>query len=595
MDKSTLLILSLEANDPEAVWLESLLKAAAVSCQLVRAYTKDDAIGIARSTRFDVFLLGTSLPLGEQRELCRFFSRTYPHLAIVVLTCRNYPERAVEALRDGAVECLYKNEMGQHSLLAAIQSGIERQFQLENKESSSELSACYDSLVKLPNRVYFLDLLQHCLNNTKSLMDGQSTLSMPLVVMRLDLDSADCVIDNLGRARFDMLIVAMVERIKSFLLPVDIVGRVADSSFVIALLPRGGHGISTHELENVLRNLTHGMAEPHNLVDRNFFVTCSIGLSVHARGKDCALELIDMAEDALRNAQTFGGNCSSFFESEFNQKIAGRLRLSSELHHALERNEFVVHYQPIVAASTGEVQGAEALLRWYRSDGSVVDAEDFVPLANESGLIIPIGRWVLETACLSAVDMYHQLNLDFTMAVNVSMQQLLAPEFITELTDIIDSSGINPKNLELEIAETLLVENRDAVINVLMEIRGLQVGISIDDFGSGSASLLHLSMLPITKLKVDQAFVAGLISCQRDSDIIAAIIAFARQLNLTVVAEGVETSAQLAVLLQQLGLPEGGSVRDIYIADLYPGVILSTICPHRHSRWECISGFHRLM
>ncbi|MDO8931974.1 MAG: EAL domain-containing protein, partial [Rhodocyclaceae bacterium] len=396
----------------------------------------------------------------------------------------------------------------------------------------------HDTLTGLPNRRQFQKQLQRTLNKVGSRDRA------PLMVLQLGIDRFKNINKSLGHAGGDRLLQAVARRLAAALYETDLVARSGGDEFSILLR-------DTHHLRDgarVANKLLQHFAASFDIDGQELFVTASIGIAVHPHDGRKADELIHAADDAMDRAKRQGGNGCQFFTPDIDSDARRQLVLENGLRHALERDELFLEYQPQYDIESGHLAGVEALLRWQHPEMGVVSPGSFIPVAEGSGLIVPIGAWVLHAACrqLQAWDAAGLPPL--RMAVNVSARQFFADGFKYEVKRALRASGIAPGRLELELTESLLVRSAAGAIEVLHGLKALGVRLSIDDFGTGYSSLSYLVDLPIDTLKIDQSFVRGLGENPSYGAIVAAIGELAHGLDLKVIAEGVETEAQLDFL-----------------------------------------------
>nr|MBA2444486.1 EAL domain-containing protein [Nocardioidaceae bacterium] len=287
------------------------------------------------------------------------------------------------------------------------------------------------------------------------------------------------------------------------------------------------------------------LAAPVLLADGDLFVPASIGVAVLGKEVDVAT-LVGNADAAMYRAKQLGGNRCEIFQQASRPSTSSRLSIHREMHRALERDEFCVEYQPLVSLNTGKVTGAEALVRWRHPERGLLAPRDFLPIAESSGLIVPIGERVLNLACRQARRWQSEVNTydPLRVHINLSPLQFLQPDLADIIAQALETTGAAPELVALEITESAIMEDTDATLNALLELKHLGVGLVIDDFGTGYSSLTHLKTFPVDELKVDQSFVAGLCSSDKDGAIVNAVIALAHSLGLSVVAEGVESAEQ---------------------------------------------------
>ena len=301
--------------------------------------------------------------------------------------------------------------------------------------------------------------------------------------------------------------------------------------------------------------LQQSMSTPLKAINQELFFTLSVGASIYPDdGKDTE-SLIRNAEVAVNRVIASGGNGFQCYTQDMNEMAGRWLAMENDLRRALDRNELILHYQPQIQIGNNKTLGAEALLRWNRNGQNMISPADFIPLAEETGLIIPIGEWVLRTACKQTQEIHQQGFEEFVMAVNISVRQFQHPGFIQLVADILQETGLSPTKLELEITESLAMHDAEKNIATMKELSELGIQLSIDDFGTGYSSLSYLKRFPINKLKVDQSFVRNMTSNTDDASIAQSVIMLGQSLGLTVIAEGVETTEQLA-MLEQYGCDE---------------------------------------
>ncbi len=410
----------------------------------------------------------------------------------------------------------------------------------KNAEATIEHLAYFDPLTDLPNRRMLQDRLELALRRSRR--QGSN-----VALMYLDLDSFKHVNDSMGHPAGDLLLKEMAGRFSGVLRDDDVVCRLGGDEFAMIL-----HDIrQDQDVVPVAQKLIEVVALPVPLDGREVVVTASIGIALFPRDGGDVRTLEKHADIALYHAKEEGKNTFRFFLEELNSTISTRIALEQGLRHALERRELELYYQPKVSVSSGEVSGVEALLRWNSPDFGLVSPIRFIPLAEQTRLIIPIGEWVLRTACLQQVQWQEQ-GLHLSMAVNLSAIQLKSPGLVERIAAIIDETGILPEQLELELTESALVNNPDEVVQLLERLRSLGCSISIDDFGTGYSSLSYLKSFPVTILKIDRSFVRDLAHNSGDRAIAQSVVDLANNLDMQTVAEGVETDEQLAIL-QQIG------------------------------------------
>jgi|GEM_PF-1412154 len=393
--------------------------------------------------------------------------------------------------------------------------------------------AYYDPLTDLPNRRLLQDRLDLAMKRSRR-------LNSPTALLYIDLDRFKHVNDTLGHQAGDMLLLEMAHRFQSVLREDDTICRLGGDEFAVIL-----HNIQRNsDAALVAEKLVEQAAIPFQLGNSEVFVGASIGIAFYPKDAVDPEELAKHADIALYHAKEQGKNTYRFFDQLLNETNNGRLALESALRHALERNELHLVYQPKIDLATRNMLGVEALLRWHSTEFGSISPLRFIPLAEETRQIIPIGEWVLKTACLQQVA-WQQQGLTLTMAVNLSAVQFHAPDLINRIATILDVTGIDPASLELELTESALVNDPAEAANTLEQLRNLGLGIAIDDFGTGYSSLSYLKRFPVSTLKIDRSFVRDLVTDPGDRAIAQSVVALSNNLSIKTVAEGVETTEHM--------------------------------------------------
>ncbi len=397
--------------------------------------------------------------------------------------------------------------------------------------------APYDPLTRLPTRELFRDRLGQALAQARRA--GQC-----VAVVFIDLDRFHAINESLGPDSGDHVLQTAAERLTGCVRQVDTVARPGGDEFAVVLV-----GL-THKLDTAIgaRKILHVLSQPYTLGGADIFLTASIGIAVHPSDGETAESLITNADAAAYQAKERGGNRCEFFSTEMGAEALDRLALTTELRRSLERGEFLVHYQPQLDLRSGRVVGVEALVRWRHPDAGPISPAQFVPQAEASGLIVPIGEWVLRTACAQNKVWQACGFPSLRVAVNLSARQFRQPDLLGSIQRVLQETGLDPRSLELELTESIIMHNAEAALAALHALNTMGVQLSIDDFGTGYSSLSYLKRFPIQVLKIDQSFVRGLAVDPSDAAIVTAIIALAHSLDLRVIAEGVETEEQLTFL-----------------------------------------------
>lgn len=430
-----------------------------------------------------------------------------------------------------------RNSSGEATHYVAVFSDITR---IKQSQAELEFLAHHDPLTELPNRLLFLSRLQHALVTKRHKQEEAA-------VVLLDLDGFKHVNDSLGHSIGDRLICQVAKRLRVTLDEEDTVARLGGDEFLILVESIQ----SANELIPILESVIHAFKKPFIVDQYELRVGASVGVRLFPEAEDTVDELIKHADAAMYRAKEEGGNTFRFYSREMTQRAIERLTLESELKNALEQEEFSLHYQPQVNIRTGQIVAVEALIRWEHPQKGIIPPGRFIPIAEDSGVIIPLGRWVLEQACLQAKKWVDQGLLFGRVAVNVSAIQLNRDELTELVKSTLAATELPPHHLELELTESALIEPSDEILRVLEEIRELGVTLAIDDFGTGYSSLSYLKKLPIDKLKLDKRFVADLPADEHDVAIAKAVIALGKALDLQVLVEGVESEEQREFFMKE--------------------------------------------
>jgi len=423
-----------------------------------------------------------------------------------------------------------ENENGQISHFVTV---IEDVSQLKEARQQMEQLAYIDSLTGLANRLLFRDRLEQVL---KAVQRNKTHAAL----LYLDLDQFKRVNDSLGHDVGDALLMKVAERLRQCVRHQDTVARMGGDEFVMLLTDVDDMAGASAVARKVLKH----MSQPMHLLKHEIIITPSIGITLAPHDSLNADILLKNADLAMYRAKASGRNNYQFFTKEMNSKILEHLLIEGELRNAIEQESLVLHFQPQVNIESGNLVGIEALVRWQHPEKGLIPPDDFIPVAETTGLIVALGEWVLFSACRNIRNMEISGLPSVKLAVNLSPRQFQDPNVIDMIQNVLDKTGFKPINLELEITETMLMDNLDYAIDVLNKIKALGISVSIDDFGTGYSSLSYLKRLPIDSLKVDQSFIKDIPADRDDMEITAAIIAMAHKLKLGVVAEGIETNEQ---------------------------------------------------
>jgi diguanylate cyclase (GGDEF)-like protein len=363
-------------------------------------------------------------------------------------------------------------------------------------------------------------------------------------VLFLDLDGFKHINESLGHAVGDKLLQSIAKRLVDCVRVTDTVSRQGGDEFVV-LLSEVRH---PEDAAVTARRMLQAVAEPHSIEPHDLHVTASIGVSVYPEDGLNAEALVKNADTAMYQAKENGRQSYQFFKPAMNVRAVERQSIEESLRRALERQEFVLYYQPKIHLRTREITGAEALIRWTHPSRGPVSPAQFIPVAEDCGLIVPIGRWVLREACKQARTWVDAGLPPSTMAVNISAMEFRDENFLESVFAILKETGLDPSSLELELTESVLMKRAESAASVLQTLRARGVQVAVDDFGTGYSSLSYLRKFPIDALKIDQSFIRQITSAPFDTTIVTAVISMARSMNLRVVAEGVETQEELAFL-----------------------------------------------
>jgi len=404
-------------------------------------------------------------------------------------------------------------------------------------EERIRYQANYDALTGLPNRALFLDRLNQSIGAMKR---GGKRLAL----MFIDLDGFKLVNDTLGHEVGDLLLKEASERLIECVRPGDTVARFGGDEFTVIVPDIDGP--STIPL--IAQRLIDALNEPFHLKGHDSFVSGSVGITLYPDDGARATDLLRNADAAMYRAKEQGKATFHFYTTDINREVKERLALKNGLNKALERNEFSLHYQPKLEIASGRITGVEALMRWHNEALGMVSPVRFIPVMEESGMVVEVGEWALQTACQQHLAWAEGGFPGVRVAVNLSARQLREPRFVDMVKRVLRDTGVDPSGLEVEITESMLMSDAESAVVALTELHDLGIHVAMDDFGTGYSSLSYLKRFPIDTIKIDRSFVADITTNADDAEIIRTIITMGHTLNRRVVAEGVETNEQCDLL-----------------------------------------------
>lgn len=538
------------------------------SCQT--AASAEEGLEILESNSFSLVISDINMKGITGLEMVPEILAVAPDTVVIIMSGAQAMENAIGALRAGAFDYLMK-PFDLRLVEAAVRRGIEhyqlcvskRQYEMrleqEVQERTADLLATtiqleteiaeknraeerlnylayHDLLTELPNRVLFQDRLGQALSAAKR--ENQR-----IAVLLLSIDRFKSVSETLGSESADKLVCDVAERLTCSMREGDTLAYWGSDEFAFLF----NQLEKTEDAISISKRIQATLEPEFKLADDEMYLTVSIGVALHPLNGDDEATLMKNAAAALAQAKQQGGNNYQFYTAEMNAKALRRFSLESSLRRALEREEFVLHFQPKVDINTWRISGAEALIRWNHPERGLVSPAEFIPLAEETGLIAPIGEWVLHRLCIQLKESTGSAP-NLVLSSNISARQFQDPNFFLTVMSMLDTVGVDPRNLELELTESSIMTTLDSGIRTLNAFRDAGIRISIDDFGTGFSSLAYLKRLPIDILKIDRSFVHDASTDPDDAALVMAIITLAHNLRLNVVAEGVETEEQLRFL-----------------------------------------------
>ena len=430
-----------------------------------------------------------------------------------------------------------RNEQGQVTHFVSVMREVTERKQAEER---LRLNAFHDSLTGLPNRLLFMERLTQTVTRSRQSADHQ------FAVLFLDLDRFKVINDSLGHLIGDQLLIAIARRLEACVSREDTVSRLGGDEFTV-LLERIQN---LEDAKKIAERVHKALSAPFNLSGHEVFTSASIGITLSTTEYERPEDLLRGADIAMYRAKALGRACHEVFDTEMHTRVVKLLQLENALRRAVERQEFLLYYQPIVALATGKIAGFEALVRWQHPEQGIVSPAEFVPMAEETGLIIPIGQWVLQEACRQ-MKAWHTTFPDqppLSISVNLSGRQFSHPSLIKQIGQILADTELDAHSLKLEITESAIMENTESAMDMMLQLKAMGIQLSVDDFGTGYSSLGYLYRFPMDLLKIDRSFISRVDVDGEKLELVRTIITLAWNLGMDVVAEGVETTKQLAQL-----------------------------------------------
>lgn len=536
--KSFLLILLIE-DDPEDIEIirEVLRSQEGTVFELKIFNSLASAVECLKTTKVDAILTDLNLPGSKGINTFCELQNLSPNTPIVILSHLHDKELALEAMHKGAQDFLLKNIKDLEILPRILLYSIGRKKYQENLRQHINYLEYYDLLTGLPGRVLFIDRLNQAIAQARGSNHSVSVLS-------LDLDNFKRVNDTLGHAAGDELLKMVTRRLTKNIPETDSVTRIGGDGFTI-LLSAITHTRDAMEMAN---KIVESFTEPFYIHNREIVMGISMGISVYPDDGEDAESLVRNADTAMHRAKDDSRNTYQLYSSSMNSKALERLGLENSLRHALREGQLVVYYQPQTDLKTGKIVSAEALVRWNHPELGLIPPMEFIPVAEEIGLVAPINEWVFETATTQLKAWSKEGFEHLCISLNISSPQLEEELLIKQLKNQLAKTGEDVKRIQLELSEHVLMKQPNMISKTLREFKMMGAKIAIDDFGTGYSSLSHLKRFPVDIIKIDRMFVRQITWKPDDAAIVTAIIAMAHSLNLEVIAEGVETYEQLEIL-----------------------------------------------
>ncbi|MCG8597805.1 MAG: EAL domain-containing protein [Kiloniellales bacterium] len=526
-------LLLIEDNAADARLLELALEGSQFRTH--KARNLESALNHLFGASVDIVLSDLSLPDASGLECIQLLTAAAPTVPIVVVTGAKDEETGLSALRAGAQDYIFKDDAKGSLLPRALRYAIERK---QAEQRMIEL-AQQDSLTGLANRVQFRTFLDKAVARAER--QGRS-----VALMFVDLDRFKMVNDTHGQEVGDHVLKTVAERMTECLRKSDLAARIGADEFAVVM----EFLESPQTVSAAAQRVLDAVSRPFRLGARQIHATTSIGVAIYPTDADTSESLMSSAHTAMARAKERGKNTYQFYTREMHERALKQLELERTLRGAMERGEFLLHYQPQVDMRQGRIVGFEALLRWQHPERGMVPPGEFIDFCEESGLIVPLGKWVLRSAC-EQQRRWRALGLPpVHIAVNVSARQLQDGDLVRAFEDVVEDTGADPGLLDVELTESAMLKDPDSVGRLLQGFTDMGMGIALDDFGTGYSSLTHLRRFSVTTIKIDRSFITNLCSSQDDAAIVSAIVGMGRSLRLRTLAEGIETSEQLAFLRQ---------------------------------------------
>jgi len=508
-----------------------------IVAEKMTGWLREEASGRPLAEVFQIIDGVTRQPAQNPMDMAVAQNKTVGLTANCILIRRDGHESAIE---DSAAPIHDRGGHGTGAVIVFHDVSAARSMSLQMTHSAN-----HDFLTDLPNRMLLNDRLTQAIALA-------CRYRHKLAVLFLDLDSFKHINDSLGHAIGDKLLKAMGERLLATVRKSDTVSRQGGDEFVVVLSPI----VRSEDAALSVTKIIAAVIAPYSIDQHDLHVSVSVGISIYPDDGADAEALIQNADNAMYHAKEQGSNTYRFFKEDMNVQAVRRQSLEASLRRALERHEFVLHYQPKINLKSGRITGVEALIRWHHPERGLIPPAEFIPIAESCGLIVPIGRWVLRQACMQARKWQIAALPQIRMAVNISSVEFRDKNFLENLRATLSETGLDSRHLELELTESVLMQHVESTAFVLGQLRALGVHLAVDDFGTGYSSLSYLSKFPINSLKIDKSFVQKINSERDDAPIISAVINMGQSLKQRVIAEGVETLEQLA-FLQSRGCEEG--------------------------------------